>query len=223
MSKKEIKDTAKAAEKQEQERRKVIADFNMNNMGKMVIDPDKVPTDADIENAKKEFEEFTKTLQEKNDYLVADAPNALRVAKFMQGFIDRNVWTGRAFVGVLNFHALMEDFIKGLDESNPFAIKLEYGAMQFADLMFENFGGVGIDSAEWIAENWEEYIPIYEKLHELNDWHELQVKKSENLRQKGAAMAQGYYLEVIEGSDDDTVDPATVEDHNQTEGEKPAE
>lgn len=205
MSKKEIKDAAKAAEKQEQERRKAIADFNVNQMGKLWIDPDKIPTDEDIENAKKEFEEFTKELNEKKDYQVADETNALRVAKFMQTFVDRSVWTGRAFVGVLNFHALMKDFIEGFDEKNPVPLNLEYGAMQFAFLMFENYGGVGVDSAEWIAENWEEYLPIYEKLHELSDWYELQSKKADNLKQRWAAMAQGYYMTIIEENDEDTV------------------
>ena len=220
MSKKEIKNAAKAAEKHEEERRRAIADFNMNNMGKMVIDPDKVPTEEDINNAKKDFEDFTKGLQEKKDYLVADAPNALRVAKFMQTFIDRNVWTGRSFVGVLNFHGLLKDFIESFDENNPKNLELEYGPMQFAYLMFENYGGIGIESANWIAENWDEYLPIYEKLHELNDWYELQAKKSENLRQRWAAMAQGFYLELIEMNDEDVVDPATV---NKDSSEKKEE
>lgn len=223
MSKKEIKDAAKAAEKQEEARRKAIADFNIQNMGKMWIDPDKVPTNEDIENAKKEFEEFVKNLQEKNDYQVADAANAKRVATFMQTFIDRNVWSGRAFVGVLNFHALMKDFLDGFDDENPVPLVLEYGAMQFAFLMFENYGGVGVESAEWIAENWEEYLPIYEKLHELSDWYELQFKKSENLKQRWAAMSQGYFLTIQEGNDEDTLDPETVTEQKESEEQKTEE
>ena len=35
------------------ERAKYIRDFNMNNAGKMRIEPDKMPTEEDIETAKK--------------------------------------------------------------------------------------------------------------------------------------------------------------------------
>ena len=53
MSKKTDKNEATAVDqvaKLEEERRKAIAEFNVQNMGKFWIDPDKVPTDEDIEN-----------------------------------------------------------------------------------------------------------------------------------------------------------------------------
>ena len=103
MSKKKDKNEANVVDqtaKLEEERRKAIAEFNVQNMGKYWIDPDKVPTSEDIENVKKEFEERTKALQEKKDYLVADKSNALRVAKFMKDFNDNAVWSQRMFVGV---------------------------------------------------------------------------------------------------------------------------
>ena len=210
MSKKEVKDAAKAAEMQEQERRKAIADFNVNQMGKMWIDPDKIPTDDDIAAAKKDFEEFTKSLQEKHDFLIADKPNALRVAKFMMDVIDRAPWKGMYYVGILRFHAQMEDFIKDFDENNPVDLVLDYGAMQFAYIMFKDFGGTGIESANWMAENNEQFVPILDTLHEHNDWYEFQVRKSENLKQRWAAMEQGYFLTILEGNDEDTIDPSTV-------------
>lgn len=210
MLKKEVKKAAKEAEKKEQERRMAIADFNVNQMGKLWIDPDKIPTDEDIENAKKDYEEFTKSLQEKNSYIIADEHNALRVAKFMQTVIDRMPWKGREFVGVLNFHALVEDFVKNFDENNPVPFVLDYGAMQFAAMMFKNFGGVGSESAEWFGENWEEFLPIHDKLYEHTNWCDLQYKKSENLKQRWAAMAQGYYMVILEGNDEDVVNPETI-------------
>ena len=111
----------------------------------------------------------------------------------------------------------MGDFIEAFDEANPVPLVLEYGAMQFAFIMFANYGGVGIDSAEWIAENWEEYLPIYEKLHELTDWYELQRKKAENLKQRWGAMSQGYFLTILEGNDEDTLDPGTAASNEPAE------
>ena len=209
---KNVNDAASQAARLEEERRKAIAEFNVQNMGKYWIDPDKVPTSEDIENVKKEFEERTKALQEKKDYIVADKNNALRVAKFMKDFNDNSLWSQRMFVGVLNFSALMNDFIEGFDENNPVDLILEYAPVQYAFLLFENYGGIGIDSARHMAEIWDEYLPIYETLHELVDGYKKEAGACDELKEKWAMFEQGYYLHVL---DDTETDPR--------ESEQPAE
>ena len=219
MSKKTDKNEANVVDqtaKLEDERRKAIAEFNVQNMGKFWIDPDKVPTDEDIENVKKEFEERTKALQEKKDYLVADKSNALRVAKFMKDFNDNSVWSQRMFVGVLNFSALMNDFIESFDENNPKDLIMEYAPMQYAFLLFENYGGVGIDSARHMAEIWDEYLPIYETLHELVDWYKKEADKCDELKEKWAMFEQGYYLHILEGTEEDPRDEKNSVDEQST-------
>ena len=219
MSKKTDKNEANVVDqtaKLEDERRKAIAEFNVQNMGKFWIDPDKVPTDEDIENVKKEFEERTKALQEKKDYLVADKSNALRVAKFMKDFNDNSVWSQRMFVGVLNFSALMNDFIENFDENNPKDLVMEYAPMQYAFLLFENYGGVGIDSARHMAEIWDEYLPIYETLHELVDWYKNEADKCDELKEKWAMFEQGYYLHILEGTEEDPRDEKNSVDEQST-------
>lgn len=205
---KNVNDAASQTARLEEERRKAIAEFNVQNMGKYWIDPDKVPTSEDIENVKKEFEERTKALQEKKDYIVADKNNALRVAKFMKDFNDNSLWSQRMFVGVLNFSALMNDFIEGFDENNPVDLILEYAPVQYAFLLFENYGGIGIDSARHMAEIWDEYLPIYETLHELVDWYKKEADTCDKLKEKWAMFEQGYYLHVL---DDTETDPRESE------------
>jgi predicted RNA-binding protein with EMAP domain len=213
---KNVNDAASQAARLEEERRKAIAEFNVQNMGKYWIDPDKVPTSEDIENVKKEFEERTKALQEKKDYLVADKSNALRVAKFMKDFNDNSVWSQRMFVGVLNFSALMNDFIENFDENNPKDLIMEYAPMQYAFLLFENYGGVGIDSARHMAEIWDEYLPIYETLHELVDWYKNEADKCDELKEKWAMFEQGYYLHILEGTEEDPRDEKNTVDEQST-------
>ena len=210
--KKEVKDAAAQAARMEEERRKAIAEFNVQNMGKFWIDPEKTPTSEDIQQVKDEFEQRTKALQEKKDYVVADKNNALRVAKFMKEFNDNSIWTQRMFVGVLNFSALMKDFIDNFDENNPVDLVLEYAPVQYAFLVFENYGGVGIDAANHMAEIWDEYLPIYEKLHELVDWYKKEADACDALKEKWAMFEQGYYLVIME---DKETDP---EDIKQDEG-----
>ena len=205
---KNVNDAASQAARLEEERRKASAEFNVQNMGKYWIDPDKVPTSEDIENVKKEFEERTKALQEKKDYIVADKNNALRVAKFMKDFNDNSLWSQRMFVGVLNFSALMNDFIEGFDENNPVDLILEYAPVQYAFLLFENYGGIGIDSARHMAEIWDEYLPIYETLHELVDGYKKEAGACDELKEKWAMFEQGYYLHVL---DDTETDPREQE------------
>ena len=187
-----------SATKLEEERKKAIAEFNLQNAGKFWIDPDRVPTDEDIKEAQKDFEERTNALQNKNDYLIADKTNALRVAKFMKEFNDNSVWQKRMFVGVINFSAEMEDFIEKFDENNPVDLVLSYGPMQYAFLMFENYGGRGIEDAKHMAEIWEEYLPIYETLHELIDWYKNEVDMCEKLKSRWGMFEQGYYLCIMD-------------------------
>ena len=194
-----VEDAAKLAAAQEEQRRKAIADFNVSNMGKYWIDPDNVPTDEDIAKAKEDFEVRTKALQEKKDYMVADKANALRVAKFMKKFNDESVWSKRMFVGLVNFSALMDDFINGFDENNPVDLVLEFPPIQYAFLVFENYGGKGIEDAKKMAEIWDEYLPIYEKLHELVDQYNAEVKACEELKDKWGMLEQGYFVYILDG------------------------
>ena len=209
MSKKKTTPAVSEAEQHEIERREAINEFNRHNMGKYWIDPDKIPTNEDVESAKKAFEDAVLALQNKKDYVVADKANSLRVSTFLKNFIERTSWTERMFVGVLNFRSLMADFIEGFDENNPVELVLEFPATQFIHIMLEHYGGVGIESANWMAENWDEYLPIYETVHELVEGYNAENKRCENLKETWGMFEQGYYLVCLE---DMPVDNNVVEE-----------
>ena len=58
-TKEETKDKAvEAASKLTADKLAAIREFNMQNVGSMWIDPEKVPSDEDVEQAKKDYEEF---------------------------------------------------------------------------------------------------------------------------------------------------------------------
>ncbi len=199
---KKLNDAAEQAANLEAERRKAIAEFNVQNMGKYWIDPDKTPTSDDIEAIKKEFEDRVKSLQEKQDYVIADKDNALRVAKFMKEFNDNSMWSKEMFKGVLNFSALMKDFIDSFDEKNPVELSLPYAPMQYAFILFDGFSGKGIEEANHMAEIWEEFVPIYDKLHELVDWYKSEVDACEKIKQRWAMFEQGYYMYIMDDDEE---------------------
>ena len=196
--------------KQQEARLNAINEFNRNNMGEAWIDPERVPTDEDIELAKKEFEDRTVKLRDKSDYLIADKENALHVAKFIREFVANGFWTQRYFVGVINFTEYIDKFIAECEtEAKDFT--MEYGPMQFCFLMFENYAGFGLESAKKMAEMWDEYIPIYDVLRGHIEYYNNEAKMCEKLKQRWGMLAQGYYL-VFLNEDGTSVDSSTAEE-----------
>lgn len=177
-----------------------IREFNMQNVGNMWIDPEKIPTEEDINTAKKDYEDRATALKNKKDYFVADKANALRVAKFLKDFIENAYWTKQFFVGVINFSEYITTFIDEC-EKEPKDLVMEYGPMQFAFLMLDNRMGHGLEDAKHMAEIWDEFVPIYDTLHELDDWYKKEVETVKRLQDRWGMMAQGYYLVLLDVND----------------------
>ena len=192
MAKKQKKEVDEAA-KQAEMRLAAIREYNVNNMGESWIDPNHVPTEEEVAQAKKDFEERTKALQEKKDYLVADKPNALRVAKFLKNFVENGFWAQRYFVGVINFSEYITKFIEECEKEEKDLV-MEYGPLQFCMLMLENYAGFGLEAAKKMAEMWEEYVPIYDTLRDHVEWYNKEAKMCERLKQRWGMLAQGYFL-----------------------------
>ena len=185
------------AEQNVAQRLAAIREFNLNNAGEMWIDPEKTPTQEDIDKAKEEFEQRTIALRDKKDYLIADAPNALRVAKFLKNFIENAFWTQRYFVGVINFSDYITKFIEECEKEEKDLV-MDYGPMQFAFLMCENYAGKGLEDAKKMADMWDEYVPIYDTLRTHVDWYNTEVKQCEKLKQRWGMLSQGYYLVLLD-------------------------
>lgn len=217
MAKKEKKIAEDAAAKQAEQRLAAIREYNVNNMGESWIDPNHVPTEEEIAAAKKEFEEKTKALQEKKDYLVADAPNALRVAKFLKEFIENGFWAQRYFVGVINFSEYINKFIEECEKEEKDLV-MEYGPLQFCMLMLENYAGFGLEAAKKMAELWEQYVPIYDTLRDHVEWYNKEAKMCERLKQRWGMLSQGYFL-VFTDVESDGVAPEETEEKVEEKGE----
>lgn len=201
--KKVTKPVDEAAEHAEQ-RAKIIREFNINNAGKCFIDAEKIPTEDDVKCAKEEFETRAKALQEKADYLIADAENALRVAKFIKNYVETSFWVGtpaqRYFVGVLRLSEFLDKFISECEvEAKP--LLMDYAPMQFCFIAFENYSGTGIEAARKMAEQWDEYIAIYDTLRDHIEWYKKEVDACNMLNDRWGLMEQGYYLIIQEPGD----------------------
>lgn len=190
------------AEKAAAQRLAAIQEFNRQNAGEAWIDADRVPTEEEINEAKEAYEKRTIALRDKNDYLVADEANALRVAKFLKKFIENGFWTQRYFVGVINFSDYITKFIAELEgtaeqEAVRKPLVMEYGPLQFCYLMLENYAGHGLEDAKKMAEMWDEYVPIHDTIRDHIEWYNNEVKMCEALKQRWGMLAQGYFLVLL--------------------------
>lgn len=190
------------AEKAAAQRLAAIQEFNRQNAGEAWIDAERIPTEDEINAAKEDYEKRTISLRDKNDYLVADEANALRVAKFLKKFVENGFWTQRYFVGVINFSEYITKFITELEgTSDQEAIRkpltMEYGPLQFCYLMLENYAGHGLEDAKKMAEMWDEYVPIYDTIRDHIEWYNNEVKMCEALKQRWGMLAQGYFLVLL--------------------------
>lgn len=213
------KETRNEAEIFAAERAKYIQNYNLNNAGKMRIEPDKTPTEDDIKNAKEEYENRVKALQEKKDYFIADKENALRVANFLKTYNEMNIWVGTPaqplFVGVLNFHDYITKFIEEC-EKEPKDLIMEYGPMQFCFVSFQNYCGKGIEGANHMAEIWDEFIAIYDVLRDNVEYYNKEVEKCNELNDRWALMSQGFYAVILDVNESETAEPAENETAEET-------
>ena len=190
------------AERAAAQRLAAIQEFNRQNAGEAWIDAERVPTEEEINTAKEDYEKRTVALRDKNDYLVADEANALRVAKFLKKFIENGFWTQRYFVGVINFSDYITKFIAELEgtpeqEAVRKPLVMEYGPLQFCYLMLENYAGHGLEDAKKMAEMWDEYVPIHDTIRDHIEWYNNEVKMCEALKQRWGMLAQGYFLVLL--------------------------
>lgn len=190
------------AERAAAQRLAAIQEFNRQNAGEAWIDAERIPTEDEINAAKEDYEKRTIALRDKDDYLVADEANALRVAKFLKKFVESGFWTQRYFVGVINFSEYITKFIAELEgtpeqEAVRKPLTMEYGPLQFCYLMLENYAGHGLEDAKKMAEMWDEYVPIYDTIREHIEWYNAEVKMCEALKQRWGMLAQGYFLVLL--------------------------
>ena len=190
------------AEKAAAQRLAAIQEFNRQNAGEAWIDAERVPTEEEINEAKEAYEKRTIALRDKNDYLVADEANALRVAKFLKKFIESGFWTQRYFVGVINFSDYITKFIAELEgtpeqEAVRKPLVMEYGPLQFCYLMLENYARHGLEDAKKMAEMWDEYVPLHDTIRDHIEWYNNEVKMCEALKQRWGMLAQGYFLVLL--------------------------
>ena len=142
------------------ERAQLIEQYNKENAGVSRLENEPA-TEDDVNAAKKAYED-AQTAFNSQTYVIADKPNALRVAKFLKNWNEKYaVWEKDQWVGVVKFDSLIADYIGKL-ETEETDLVVDYNTLIYLDVLMMRPAGKGLESAKEMESMNEEYNKILE-------------------------------------------------------------
>lgn len=163
------------------------------------------PSDEEVEEAKKEFEEKSDGFATKF-WDVGELEDSQTNLDYMEHYIQNRVfWTQTGWMGVIKMKEVIEQTQETLKLEPNVQLALGYQALEFMFYSFQNAGGVGLQSAvDFELEN-EIYAKVFDTIGKKLTEARTEIKDIQFLQDKYAAMAQGFYLEIgdaiVEGED----------------------
>lgn len=179
------------------------AELEINNVKELdeklaeaLVDSENKPSDEEVEEAKKEFEDSGRDFSVKS-WDIGESEDAQRNVDYLIHYVaNRLFWTKTGWMGVIKMQeelADAENFIK----TNPKSpLKLGYQALEFIFYSLQNAGGIGFQSAKDFEEENEIYAKVFDQIGGPIAEARKELKEIQFLQDKYAAMAQGFYLEV---------------------------
>jgi nitroreductase len=161
------------------------------------------PTDEEVEAAKTAFEEASKDFAVKS-WDIGVVEDAQTQLDYMQHYVrNRLFWTKNGWMGVLKMDEELEDAQNFLKANTGQPLKLGYQAMEFMFYSLQNPGGVGLQAAKDFEQENEIYAKCFDSLGSQVADARQELKDIQFLQDQYAAMAQGFYLEVEPGVEEE--------------------
>jgi len=179
------------------------AELEINNVRELdeklaeaIKDNPNKPTDEEVDEAKKEFEEASKDFSVKS-WNIGEAENATELLAYLQHFVrSRLFWSKNGWMGVIKMQEELDDAEKFLTANPKSHLKLGYQALEFMFYSLQNPGGVGLQAALDFEQENEIYAKCFDAIGKQISSARAELKDIQFLQDKYAAMAQGFYLEV---------------------------
>ena len=157
-----VKTEKEIREAEEKQRAALIKEYNQNNSTSKIIE-DVIPTQDDIIQYQKEFEDAYQSLTEKT-YCIADKESSLRVAKFLKDWNTNKVqWRKDLWKGVIKFNEVITNIISDL-ENEPKDLIIDYAALSYLYMTMMEPTGIGLESAKEMESIDAEYSAILEAI-----------------------------------------------------------
>lgn len=196
---KEVKDDVKPGE---------IEINNINELteqlGELIKDPSlNKPSGEEVFAAQKEFETAAQAFTTKH-FKIGAPEDAQELTDYMIHFMrNRFLWQKEAWMGTIKLVEELEAAEAVFKGDKEKGLEVGYQALEFMFYALSNPGGVGLQSAkDFEAEN-EVFIKLATAVGDQTEEARRSLKDIEFLQQKWGAMAQGFYLEVEPGPDEE--------------------
>lgn len=194
--------------KEDIQRLNMIKEYNRNNTDTQILK--RKVTEEDI----KTLEDELQSIRDKRSvmtYLIADVNNAARVYDFLVDFnMNHALWTRDLWKGVLQFDTFMKDW-KIKYDNEPTDLVFDFAALSFCYNMLMNPGGVGLNTAQWMSDNDEQYNAVLDVMGGYIDDFQTENERFKKLQDCLAARYQGFMMVLNEG--DNTKDNEETEDN----------
>lgn len=177
------------------ERAQLIEQYNKENAGVSRLENEPA-TEDDVNAAKKAYED-AQTAFNSQTYVIADKPNALRVAKFLKNWNEKYaVWEKDQWVGVVKFDSLIADYIGKL-EAEETDLVVDYNTLIYLDVLMMRPAGRGLESAEEMESMNEEYNKILECVDDRKNEVFEQQRKIRQLQDVWGAATCGFKIHYL--------------------------
>lgn len=179
---------------------------------------DNKPTDEEVEEAKKEFEQASKDFGTKL-WEIGKKEDSQENLDYIEHYMQNRVfWTQTGWMGVIKMQEVIDDTQAALRENPELHLALGYQALEFMFYSFQNAGGVGYQSAKDFESENEIYARVFDAIGAKIAEARKELKEIQFLQDKYAAMAQGFYLEVEDGvEEEELASPDTSEEVREEE------
>lgn len=175
----------------DEERLKLIKEFNEQNKGRAFIYDEK-PTQEEKDAA---IQEFVKANDDysRMEFTIADCANSLRVAKFLKNWNENDaVWEKDMWQGTIMFDAIIKDFIERREKDGSLALVVNYGALSYLYIALGSVRGVGLKAALRQQKINEEYDKIFSVVADCVEDFKAKAKEVEKLQQIAQFYTNGY-------------------------------
>jgi len=175
-----------------------------DELGELVKDPSlNKPSPEETLGAQKDFEAAAQAFTVKQ-YKIGTPEDAQELTDYMLHFMrNRFMWQKEAWMGTIKLVEELEASEVLFKDNKELGLEVGYQALEFMFYALSNPGGIGLQSAKDFETENEVFIKLATAVGDQTEEARKALKDIEFLQQRWGAMAQGFYLEVEPGPDEE--------------------
>lgn len=181
------------------------------------------PSEEEISNAKQEFEDAVNDFNS-GKWQVGTEEDAERLSSYLVHFVyNRIFWYKDGWQGVLKFRDEIDETREKIKNGELKVLELTWQALEFIFHSLSNPGGIGLESAQRMKDENDDFVFCMEKVGESLQKARDRMNEIQFLQDKWATMQQGFYLEKEDGVAKDENEQISQQNENEIKKESKEE